>query len=370
MTNHRSARARLLRLAIVLVIGITGHFAGAGWAPATALRAPVSGECGVDCPDPGKICFAASINANGNSPGGARPPVTCRPLVLLRLPTLPASPGRVSVFHGELVPDSAVNLDAVSGPLVLYVEQGQAIVEWQADAPTPEIRRGLINVEPENVAPVTDPHHHAALIKRWDWIAVAPGVPHVLVGADQELSQLLGVSIVSVDASNYATPQNRSERMDPAWSTVLAEGMFPLLPPVPALLAIARSAYDAHAADDQLTQNVGPLLTVVESGTFLYLSAGGQSVVVRARGGQLESVTPGVEVLLAAGDAIIEQPGVISGLRNMESTRSFVLMVGLSPTLERASANETVADSVRAFRWSKRSSRLAERRLIPHFIAS
>jgi hypothetical protein len=277
-------------------------------------------------------CSFAPRLANGNSPGGNRPTVVCRPLVLVRLLALPPPPGSVSLVHGVLAPGLDDYLTPAAGPSILYVDRGAAILEWESEAPAPEIRRGGLNVTPSPVAPVTNSRHAAARIEMWDWVMLPAGFPHVLVGAGSEPATLLRVEITATEPAALPVASSAPAQSGAAW-TVMAQGTFSLLPPVPALLAVARVSYDAAAADARLIQNMGPLLTAVESGSFVYLTAMGSSAIVRADTGRPEPVPPGIEASLQTGDFVIEQPGVASGLRNLNSTPSFVVMVGLSPML-------------------------------------
>ncbi len=296
-------------------------------------------------PQPGEMPLCEGVQrpgtnflfANGDSPGGARPPVMCQPLIVVRLPELPHSPGTIAITRGALAPGATSHLAQATGLTIVYVEYGSAVVEWEADAPAPNIHRGLTQISPPVGTPATGPGNVAAQIERWDWLMLEAGFPHILVGQGTGISRFLRFSITATNLS--ATPEAvPTENLPPqegsTWTSV-AEGTYRLLPPTPALLAVGRTSYEPYAADAALIQNFGPLLTIVESGEFVYLTAYGTSAVVRSGSSVSEPVTPGTEVLLGPGDYIIEQPGVISGLRNQSSNRSFVLMAGLSPTFDK-----------------------------------
>ena len=295
-------------------------------------------RCGPDCDDPPVACVAGAEILNGSSGGSwGTPQIACRPLVLARLAAMPTGPASFEIRRAGFPVAAATPIDRTLGPTILYVERGTLGVEIEPSATGVELVRRLPQVATPTAPAPMSPGWESLALGRWDELIIPTGIAYRAFATGDKPADALMVRVVPATIGETPSPGITTDKVV-VWQSV-ASALVESLPPAPAVMAMALMIYEPGAADPELTENLGPLLTYVEVGQFGYFVAAGASVLIRA-GAETGDVIPvATESILESGDQVIEQANVVSGLRNVGPERAIALMAMIVPLPESSQTN-------------------------------
>ena len=252
------------------------------------------------------------------------------PLAFALLDEAPAAPAFFALGRITIEPGAANPPIALGGPLVGVIEAGTLAA--QPNGPV-SVQRAAAAATP-GPAEIATPYIEFELGPGDQIVTPAgTGVAYYNIG-DEPASALIVALLPADEPLPTAVPAGVTTEF-------LASGVMTELPAAPLALAMARLTYAPGQADPAPSENPGPLLAHVESGTFGYTVASGESQVTRAGVDGTPVAAPaatpaalGEEVTLAAGDALFEQGGTTSSGRNPGEEPAVVLVAVVGPAEE------------------------------------
>ena len=298
---------------VVLLVTLLGVVALGHPGPAIAQEATPSGQ-------------EATPSDTGAAPEGLVAQVLAQG-VIGDAPRLPAH-----VDLGRLVfpPGARTPPGPDPGPSLTFVESG--VLTIRLDGPA-TVTRAATAATPGAAVPATP--DAVVTLRAGDGIFIPAGTGFQVRNEGQEPAAFLVARIFPIvgDFGAYQT---------------LARGEWTALPAGPLTFALVRVTF-APGAEDPAAGPTGPLLAYVEQGAFTETVTSGEVQVLRApalgtpaAGAEPTVATAGATFELTAGDAVVEQAGIVRGVRNAEDESGVALLVALVPA-EAATAATPVA---------------------------
>jgi len=269
--------------------------------------------------------FTAWVSAQG-TPAAAQPQLEV--LAFGVPPTLPSAPALLALARFTYAPGTTYPEPAQPGPQLGYVETGTFTVH--ASGPVEVQHPVTTNGTPtstQEASPAAE-----TTLAAGDTILVPSGIAVTFQNSGSATASILGAGVLPAGA---VVP-----RTFPAGLTVkaLATGVAQAVPPTSALV-LRRDIVPPGAAEPPQTPNRGPLLAYVESGSLAYTLVQGDARVTSPQGSGTPPVPPtavGLSVeTLNPGSSVVEQVGVISGVRNIRTQPASVLIFFLEPPMFR-----------------------------------
>ena len=279
------------------------------------------------------VAARAPVAARQASPasGGPAPPPS-PPLLAVATVAVPPTPAFVGLWRSGFAAGVARPAAAEALTTLTYVEAGALTVRALGPATVLRAAPAGTPAAPASAAPGTD-----VVLGPGDAIGIPAGTPFALRAPGPTTILVAGLGPATA-APPFFDPVFDAAAL-PVGVTVepLAAGAFLALPPGPVAVTLLRAAV-APGAEEPADTPAGPRLTYVAAGTLGYALASGGAQIGRVVGpgtpsatGPAMAVAPGAEVILRAGDAVVEEDDVVRRLRNAGDEPAVHLVVFVWP---------------------------------------
>ncbi|MFL5759807.1 MAG: cupin domain-containing protein [Thermomicrobiales bacterium] len=264
------------------------------------------------------------------------------PLIHAHILGLPSDPAIVALVRFTFAPGAVFPVVGVPGPAVFRVVEGELNVRFPGEADEihefgVEVTAVSPDVAPSVATPNADPH--VLVVRSGEQIVIPSDVPHEIRNDGQTQAIIYAVALTTLPplpGGLVWPPAGVGPEALPAGITAesldTGYGVVATLPTAPVELTLDRLSLPPGAAlPDRAEQALA--LIVVENGTLRL--HGDSEIPVRqgGAGGPGMLSTPETDLLLAAGDAALVQPGTGATGRNTSDAPLVLLQLMLVPAI-------------------------------------
>ncbi len=291
------------------------------------------------------VAFSSLSAAQEGTPGANQ---GREPLINAEVRGLPSDPAIVALVRFTFAPGAVFPNIGVPGPTVIRIIEGELYFRFPGEADEIEengvqITTVSSNATPLPATPIADPN--VRVVRSGEQISIPADVPHDIRNDSNEQAIFYAVALTTFPPTPEGPiwpPAGMGPETLPAGVTAesldVGYEVVATLPPAPVQMTLDRLTLPPDANLPGRTGNELALY-VVENGE-LSLTGDDEIPIRRGTGGPGVSSTPETDLLLAAGDSALVQPGTGVSGRNAADGPLDLLQLTIAPAIPPAGTPE------------------------------